>query len=100
MLTETATKIRMDTLDDSEVGSPDAEITIYSFLKDLLVSSRTTIKEQSDKMWDSVFWKEKNYRPDKTTKTLNEIVNKLDRETQKKLADMFQKAEKQQRERN
>jgi hypothetical protein len=46
-------------------------------------------------MWDSVFWKEENYRPDKTTKTLNEIVNKLDMETQKKLADMFQKAEKQ-----
>jgi hypothetical protein len=55
MLTEMATKIRMDTFDDYEVGSPDAEITIYSFLKDLLVSSRTTIKEQSDKMWDSVF---------------------------------------------
>ncbi|XP_046638164.1 uncharacterized protein LOC124316324 [Daphnia pulicaria] len=95
MLTETATKIRMDTLDDSEVGSPDAEITIYSFLKDLLVSSRTTIREQSDKMWDSVFWNEENYRPDKTTKTLNEIINTMDRETQKKLADMFQKAEKQ-----
>jgi hypothetical protein len=95
MLAEMATKIRMDTFDDSEVGSPDAEITIYSFLKDLLVSSRTTIKEQSDKMWDSVFWNDDNYRPDKTTKTLNEIINKLDRETQKILADMFQKAEKQ-----
>ncbi|XP_046637877.1 uncharacterized protein LOC124316153 isoform X2 [Daphnia pulicaria] len=95
MLTETATKIRMDTFDDSEVGSPDAEITIYSFLKDLLVTSRTTIKDQSDKMWDSVFWNEDNYRPDKTTKTLNEILNKLERETQKMLADMFQKVEKQ-----
>ncbi len=29
------------------------------------------------------------------TKTLNEIFNKLDTETQKVLADMFQKAEKQ-----
>jgi hypothetical protein len=57
--------------------------------------SRTTIKEQSDKMWDSVFWNEDNYRPDKTTKTLNEILNKMDKETQKKLADMFQKSEKQ-----
>jgi hypothetical protein len=46
-------------------------------------------------MWDSVFWNEDNYRPDKTTKTLNEIVNKLDRETQKIMADMFQKVEKQ-----
>ncbi|XP_046645606.1 uncharacterized protein LOC124336048 isoform X3 [Daphnia pulicaria] len=95
MLSETATNIRMDTFDDSEVGSPDTEFQILNILKDLLVTSRTTIKEQSDKMWDSVFWNEDNYRPDKTTKTLNEILNKLDKETQKKLADMFQKAEKQ-----
>jgi hypothetical protein len=95
MLTETATNIRMDTFDDSEVGSPDTESQILNILKDLLVTSRTTIKEQSDKMWDSVFWNDDNYRPDKTTKTLNEILKKLDTETQKKLADMFQKAEKQ-----
>jgi hypothetical protein len=94
MLTETATNIRMDTFDDSEVGSPDTESQISNILKDLLVTSRKTIKDQSDKMWDSVFWNEDNYRPDKTTKTLNEILNKLDRETQKKLADMFQEAEK------
>jgi hypothetical protein len=46
-------------------------------------------------MWDSVFWNDDNYRPDKTTKSLNEIIFKLDRETQKKLADLFLKAEKQ-----
>jgi hypothetical protein len=95
MLTETATNIRMDTFDDYEVGSPDTEIQISNILKDLLVTSRTTITKQSDQMWDSVFWNEENYRPDKTTKTLNEIVNKLDMETQKIMADMFQKAEKQ-----
>jgi hypothetical protein len=94
MLMEAATNIRMDTFDDSEVGSPDTEFQILNILKDLLVTSRTTIKEQSDKMWDSVFWNEKNYRPDKTTKTLNEIIKKLDTETQRKLADMFQKAER------
>ncbi|XP_046637840.1 uncharacterized protein LOC124316133 isoform X1 [Daphnia pulicaria] len=95
MLAETATNIRMDTFDDYEVGSPNTESQISNILKDLLVTSRTTIKEQSVKMWDSVFWNDDNYRPDKTTKTLNEILNKLDREIQKKLADMFQKAEKQ-----
>jgi hypothetical protein len=95
MLAETVTNIRMDTFDDSEIGSPDTESQILNILKDLLVTSRTTIKEQSDKMWDSVFWNDDNYRPDKTTKTLNEIINKLDKETQKKLADMFQKAERQ-----
>jgi hypothetical protein len=95
MLAETATNIRMDTFDDYEVGSPDTESQILSILKDLMVTSRTTIKDQSDKMWDSVFWNDDNYRPDKTTKTLNEIIKKLDTETQKKLADMFQKVEKQ-----
>jgi hypothetical protein len=93
MLTETATKIRMDTFDDYEVVSPDTESQILNILKDLLVTSRTTIKDQSDKMWDSVFWHEDNYKPDKTTKTLNRLINELDKETQKKLADMFQKAE-------
>ncbi|XP_046647937.1 uncharacterized protein LOC124337953 [Daphnia pulicaria] len=95
MLTETATNIRMDTFDDYEVGSPDTESQISKILKGLLVTSKATITKQSDKMWDSVFWNDDNYRPDITTKTLNEIVNKLDRETQKKLADMFQKAQKQ-----
>ncbi|XP_046655021.1 uncharacterized protein LOC124348791 [Daphnia pulicaria] len=57
------------------------------------VTSRTTIKDQSDKLWDSVFWREENYRPDRTTTTLNEIFDILDAETQKKLVDMFQKAE-------
>jgi hypothetical protein len=95
MLAETVTNIKMETLDDSEVASPDTENQIVNILKDLLITSRETIKDQSDKMWDSVFWNEENYRPDKTTKTLNEILEKLDRETQKKLADLFQKAERQ-----
>jgi hypothetical protein len=95
MLTEMANKIQMDTFADSEVGSPDAEIIIYSFLKDLLVTSRTTIKKQSDEMWDSVFWNEDNYRPDRTTRILNEIVNKLGTKTRKNLADMFPKVVKQ-----
>jgi hypothetical protein len=95
MLAEMATKIRMDTFDDYEVVSPDSEIKIFNILKDLLVTSKTTIKNQCDKMWDSVFWDEENYRPDKTTKTLNEIINKLDTETQKKLADMFKEEDRQ-----
>jgi hypothetical protein len=95
MLTETASNIRMETFDYTEVGSPDTENKIYNISKNLLVTSRTTIKEQSDKMWDSVFWNDDNYRPDRTTKTLNEIANKLDTKTKKKLVDLFQKAERQ-----
>jgi hypothetical protein len=85
----------MEIFDDSEIASPDTENQIVNILKDLLITSRTTIKEQNDKMWDSVFWNDDNYRPDKTTKTLNEILNKLDTENQRKLANLFQKAERQ-----
>jgi hypothetical protein len=96
MLTEMATSIRMDTFDDSEVGSPDTEFQISNFLKNLLITSRTIVKEQNDKIWDSVFWEEDDYRPDRTTSILNEIANNLlDTETQQKLINMFQKAEKQ-----
>jgi hypothetical protein len=91
MLAEMATNIRMVTFDDFEVGSPDTDVQIYNILKDLMITSRTTIKDQSDKMWDSVFWNDDNYRPDRTTKTLNEIIEKLDTNTQKKLVDLFQK---------
>jgi hypothetical protein len=42
----------METFDDSEVASPNTETQIVNILEDLLITSRTTIKEQSDKMWD------------------------------------------------
>jgi hypothetical protein len=93
MLTEMANKIRMDTLDDSEIASPETESQISKNLKELLVTPKMTIKDQGDKKWDSVFWNDDNYRPDKTTKILNEIFNKMDTETKRKLTDMFQKAD-------
>jgi hypothetical protein len=96
ILAETATNIRMFTFDDTEIGSPDTYIQIYKILKDLLFeTSKTTIKEQNDKKWDSVFWSEDGYRPDNTTKMLNKINNKLDTETQNLLTDMFHQGERQ-----
>ena len=73
MLTETVTNIRLDTFDETEVGSSNSEAQIYNMLKEMLISSKVTIKEQSDKMWESVFWNDDNYRPDKTTQTLNNV---------------------------
>ena len=73
-----ATNVIVETFEDSDVISPKTELQIYNILKDLLVTSRTIIKDQSDKMWDSVFWNEDNYRPDKVSKTLNEVFSKLD----------------------
>ncbi|XP_057374181.1 uncharacterized protein LOC130695083 [Daphnia carinata] len=89
LLTESATNVIVDSFDDSEVITSTSETQIYSMLKDMLISARTTIKDQGDEMWESVFWNEDNYRPDKATKTWNEIYNKLDTETQRHLKEEF-----------
>jgi len=89
LLTESSTNVLIDSFDDMDVVSPSTEAQIYNLLQELLVSSRTTIKDESDKMWDSVFWNEDNFRPDKTTNTFNEIYSKLDKETQTKMRDEF-----------
>ena len=89
MLTETATNIRLDTFDETEVGSSNSELQIYNMLKEMLISSKITIKEQSDKMWESVFWNDDNYRPDKTTQTLNNVYKKMNKMNQKNLADYY-----------
>ena len=54
LLKETMTNVIVETFDDSDVISPNSESQIYNALKELLVSSRLTIKDQSDKMWDSL----------------------------------------------
>ena len=89
LLVESSTNVLIDSFDDMDVVSQSTETQIYNLLQDLLVSSRTTIKDESDKMWDSVFWNDDNFRPDKTTKTFNEIYSKLDTETQTKMRDEF-----------
>jgi hypothetical protein len=45
MLTETVTNIRLDTFDETEVGSSNSEAQIYNMLKEMLISSKVTIKE-------------------------------------------------------
>jgi hypothetical protein len=66
-----------------------------NFLKtNLLDPSRTIIKEVGDKNWESVYWNPDNYRPDVTTKALNEVYIKLDKEAQKKMAEEFSSSNK------
>ena len=100
LLTESSTNVLIDSFDDSDVVSPATEAQIYNLLKDMLVSSRTTIKEQSDQMWESVFWNDDNYRPDKTTKTWQEIYNLQNNETQRTMTDAFSDTKKFEREKS
>ena len=85
---ESANNIIIDSFDDSDgVFTEDSKDRILNFLKtSLLDPSRTIIKEVGDKNWESVYWNPDNYRPDITTKALNEAYSKLDKETQRKIA--------------
>lgn len=95
LLSESVTNVMVDTIfDDLSVVTPDSEKSVYNMLKNLLVSSTVTIRKQSDKMWDSVFWNEDNYRPDKVVKTLNEVYNKLDTENRKQMVNSFTNQDK------
>ena len=85
LLAESTTNVIVESFQDYEVVSASSEKQIYDTLKSMLISSGTIIKDQSDKMWESVFWNEDNYRPDKITKTLNEIYNEMSKEDQMKL---------------
>ena len=91
---ETTTNIIVETFDDSEISSSESEQLIYRQLESLIDSSRVTIKEQSDKMWESVFWNDDNYRPDKTVRIFNEIFSKIDKEKRNVLGETFKNANK------
>ena len=88
---ESANNIIVDSFDDSDsdsIFSEGSKDKILNFLKvNLLEPSRTIIKEVGDKNWESVYWNPDNYRPDVTTKALNDVYSKSDKETQQKLID-------------
>jgi hypothetical protein len=78
----------MDTFKDSDIVSPNSEQVVYNSLNNLLFSSAATIKDQSE--WESVFWNDDIYRPDKTSDTLNNIFEKMNTEGQEELRRLYQ----------
>ena len=90
-LTETTNKILFESLEDLDIVSSSSESEIYNILKELF--SGTTIKEQSNKMWELVFWNDDNYRPDKMSYTLNKTFKKLDDETQRNMSELFESSD-------
>ena len=86
LLSESATNVLADTFDDNEIASESA---LYGILEKLIVSAKETITKDSSSMWDSVFWNEDNYRPDKVCRTLNEEYDKSDVEQKRKMAQSF-----------
>ena len=91
LLAESSTAVLIDSIDNSDsIVLSDSETEIYKFLKEALIDpSRIFITNQSDHMWESVFWDDENYRPDKTTVTWNEIYKAMDKDSRKVLTDSF-----------
>jgi len=51
---------------------------IYGMVKKMLASSRTTIQKGDEKARENVHWNNDNYRPDKSTKLINELYQRLE----------------------
>jgi len=72
-----------------EVANPDAKNEIYKMIQTMLEMAKEKINSDSNKKWDSVFWRDENTRPDNVSRTLNETLNKSDKETKDKLMKSF-----------
>jgi len=78
LLNECKENIIISSIGDLIILEPQSEEKIEDFLKNLLIESRAKItSDHGEDMWESVFWREENYRPDKTVKVVNEMFRKL-----------------------
>lgn len=93
---DTANNIILSTVDDSNgVFTEVSRDQIMNFLKlNLIDPGRAIIQNSSDANWQSVFWNNDNYRPDKVANTFNGVYKKLDKETKKKFEETFNNTNK------
>ena len=89
LLRESTTNIIIQSIQDSDNPSVASQEFIFKMLENLLNFTQVTIQKGDNMTWGSVFWNEDNYRPDKTSKTINDIYSKLDNEAKKKLVTLF-----------
>ena len=89
LLKETSTNIIIQMVSDSDIPTATSEENVYGILERLLQFSRTIIQRGESIAWESVFWNEDNYRPDKTSNTFNEIYSKLETDTKRALQEFF-----------
>jgi len=89
LLSEFAAAIVVDSFDDTDVVPANSEAQLLKPIKDVLISTGKTIKDQSDKLWNSAYWRDENNRPDRACKAWTEAYKKLDAEKQKALLEAF-----------
>jgi len=94
LLNEAKINIIASLVDSFHLDSP-SEDKIDDFLKNLLIESRGKItSNHGPDTWESVFWSEENYRPDKIAKLMNEMFRKLDSKFQEELSNCFKEDSK------
>jgi len=94
LLNEAKTNI-IASLGDSFHLDSTSEEKIDDLLKNLLIESRGKItSNHSPDIWESLFWSEENYRPDKIAKLMNEMFRKLNSKFQEELSNCFKEDSK------
>ena len=94
LLKESSENIIIQTVDDTQIPTKSSQSEIYRRLENMIQFSRTTIQKGDEKAWENVFWNDDNYRPDQSSKTLNELYKNLDQESQSKLSSSFSSSNK------
>jgi len=97
LLTELKEKIIVTpVIEDSAINlDPELDEYIDAVIKNVLIESRGKITFYHDaQMWETLFWKEEDYRPDKVATSLNEIYKKLDNISMTALSNCFKKDSK------
>lgn len=89
LLKESSENVIIHTIDDTQVPSTNSRNEIYRLVEKILAFARTTIQKGDEMAWENFLWNNDNYRPDKSSKSLNELYEKLDKKNQQKLASSF-----------
>jgi len=79
LLAESKEKIILTSVEDLADVNPKLDEDLDALLNHLLIESRGKITYYHDSnLWESLYWMEEDYRPDKVAASLNEIYKKLD----------------------
>ena len=88
LVSESATNVLVQVLDDTGVVNPNS--ALYNELRTILFEATQQDSDQMDRvLWNSVFWNNDNTRPDKSSQTLNDIYKKSDNQSRQYLKDYF-----------
>jgi len=89
LMKESYENVIIQTFDDTQVPVQSSKYEIYKSIENMFEFSRTSIDKGDENAWENVFWKDDNYRPDHSARTLGDLHKKLDEENQQKFVSAF-----------